>query len=278
MASVANSVIGLAGDLDRDLLHGQRDGRLGLGRLDPHVLHVEVVDEAVGDGRAQALERLVGALLRHQRDELAHLGVVDGVLDHVGDRRVGLPHVEAEVEHQPLADLALGLGHPVAREQLQAGDLDGDDGLAAIALVIVVIVVEAGFEVVVVGVVGHRGRTVAAATVSASTLGATSWTRKTVAPRSRARTLVATVPATRSAATSRPVSLPRNDLRDVPITSGRPSAASSSRRRSSSRLCSSVLPKPMPGSSSTRSSATPWPVAYSRRASRNALTSATTSS
>ena len=36
-------------------------------------------------------------------------------------------------------------------------------------------------------------------------------------------------------------------LREVPITSGRPSSRSSPRRRSSSRLCSAVLPKPMPG-------------------------------
>ena len=48
-----------------------------------------------------------------------------------------------------------------------------------------------------------------------------------------------------------------NDLRDVPITSGRPRSVSSSSRASSSRLCSSVLPKPIPGSSWIRSSATP---------------------
>ena len=47
----------------------------------------------------------------------------------------------------------------------------------------------------------------------------------------------------------RPVMLPRNDFRDVPITSGRPSVTSSTRRRSSSRLCSTVLPNPIPGSS-----------------------------
>ena len=34
--------------------------------------------------------------------------VVDRVLDAVGQRRVALPHLEAQVEHEPLADLALG--------------------------------------------------------------------------------------------------------------------------------------------------------------------------
>ena len=59
----------------------------------------------------------------------------------------------------------------------------------------------------------------------------------------------------------RPVSLPRKRLREAPITTGRPSATISSSRRSSSRLCSSVLPKPIPGSSQTRSSASPAPTA-----------------
>ena len=90
--------------------------------------------------------------------------------------------------------------------------------------------------------------------MSASATAATSWTRKTRAPRSSAITHVATVPCTRPV-TSRPVSVPMNDLREVPITSGRPRSVSSSSRASSSRLCSSVLPKPIPGSSWIRSSA-----------------------
>ena len=71
----------------------------------------------------------------------------------------------------------------------------------------------------------------------------------------------------RASATMRP----RKLLREVPITSGRPSAASSSRRRSSSRLCSTVLPKPMPGSSMIRSLGDAPPRrANARRSSRNA--------
>ena len=44
-------------------------------------------------------------------------------------------------------------------------------------------------------------------------------------------------------------------FREAPTTTGRPIATISSRRRSSSRLCSRVLPKPIPGSSQIRSSA-----------------------
>ena len=65
---------------------------------------------------------------------------------------------------------------------------------------------------------------------------------------------MAIVAAIRSS-TGLAVILPRNDLREVPIATGRPSATSSSRRRSSSRLCSVVLPNPIPGSSTIRSSA-----------------------
>ena len=69
---------------------------------------------------------VVGALLGDQRDELADLGVVDGVFDRVGDSRVGLAHVEPQVEHQPLADLALGLADAVVGVEREARDLDRD--------------------------------------------------------------------------------------------------------------------------------------------------------
>ena len=98
----------LAPDLDAHLVDGQRDRRLGLGGLDPHLVGGVLVQQAVGDGRAQALQRLVGALLGDERDGVADLAVVDGVLDHVGDGRVAVADLQADVEHQALADLALG--------------------------------------------------------------------------------------------------------------------------------------------------------------------------
>ena len=68
------------------------------------------------------------------------------------------------------------------------------------------------------------------------------------------------MPPIRSPA-SEPSILPMKLLREVPTTSGRPSSRSSPSRRSSSRLCSSVLPKPIPGSSQIRSSPTPAAIA-----------------
>jgi hypothetical protein len=53
------------------------------------------------------------------------------------------------------------------------------------------------------------------------------------------------------------VSRPRNDLRDVPTTTGKPIARSRPAGRRSSRLWAPVLPKPMPGSTWMRSGAMP---------------------
>src|SRR5579884_377904 len=85
------------------------------------------------------------------------------------------------------------------------------------------------------------------------------------------------VPGSRSS-TDRPVSSPRNLFREVPTRTGGPSSTSSCSRPSSSRLCSMVLPKPIPGSMRIRSAAMPLATANSRRRVRYALTSATTSS
>ena len=66
------------------------------------------------------------ALLRDQRHQLAHVGVVDRVVDRVGHRGVGPADVEPQVHDQALAHLALGVGDAVVGVQGQAGDLDRD--------------------------------------------------------------------------------------------------------------------------------------------------------
>src|SRR5581483_6433749 len=131
------------------------------------------------------LERLVAALLGDQRDELADLAVVDGVLDAVGLGRVRLADVDADVEEQALADLALGGADADVRVQREARDLDRDDGLHAAVEVEVVVLLGAQL---VVGLVAHARLTVAAATSRASRTGATSCTRNTLAPRRSAIT------------------------------------------------------------------------------------------
>ncbi len=83
----------------------------------------------------------MGALLGDQRDELADLRVVDRVLERVGRGRVGLAHIEAQIEHEALADLALGLADAVVGVERQAGDLDRDRLGAGVALLIELVLV-----------------------------------------------------------------------------------------------------------------------------------------
>ena len=65
---------------------------------------------------------------------------------------------------------------------------------------------------------------------------------------------------------------------EIPTSTGRPSATRTSSRRSSSRFCAGVFPNPIPGSRQIRASAIPSETANASRSSRNAATSATTSS
>src|SRR5260221_5764447 len=102
---------------------------------------------------------------------------------------------------------------------------------------------------------GHRS---ASATRATRAIARTSWTRTTSAPRRIATTTEAAVPSTRSS-TGRSRIRPRKDLREVPTSSGRSSDSSSARRRRTTRFCSAVFPKPIPGSTRTRSPRQPPP-------------------
>src|SRR5258706_348873 len=106
-----------------------------------------------------------------------------------------------------------------------------------------------------------------ASTASASRVAATSCTRTMRAPFCTAIIAAATLPARRSLA-GRPVNVPIIDLRDTPARMGNPSDAYTSSRRSRATLCSSVLPKPNPGSSTMRSRATPAAMRERARPSR----------
>ena len=125
----SSSLVGigaLVDDLDRHLLDRQRQRRLGLGGANAHRLAGEPLHQPLPDHVAEALERLVAALGRPQRDDVADLGVVDRVLEPVGEHRIAVGHVEADVDLEPLADLPLGLGDPVMRVDGEAANLDLD--------------------------------------------------------------------------------------------------------------------------------------------------------
>src|SRR6266487_3057073 len=88
----------------------------------------------------------------------------------------------------------------------------------------------------------------ASATPKAPIFSLTSCTRMMFAPRERSNEVNATVGASRSLMSDEPTSLPRNAFRETPTTSGRSCTRRAPSLPMSSRLCSSVLPKPIPGS------------------------------
>ncbi len=83
--------------------------------------------------------------------------------------------------------------------------------------------------------------------------------------------------STPRATPSEPASrLPRNDLREAPTSTGKPRRLIGPSPRSSAQLCSAVLAKPRPGSSTIRSRSMPAARIASTRSASSSRTAATT--
>jgi hypothetical protein len=114
------------------------------------------------------------------------------------------------------------------------------------------------------------------ATRTASTVSFTSCARIMCAPCNTATTAAAML-ADRRLSTSRPEIAPNVDLREIPISTGHPIRCNCRRFANNSTFCAAVLPKPKPGSTSNLSRRKPAATHSATRASRNCVTSATTS-
>ena len=110
-------------------------------------------------------------------------------------------------------------------------------------------------------------RAVSAITRTTRTITRTSCTRTTCAPRDAMYATAAAVPSTRSV-TSPPSTVPMNDFRDGPTSTGRPTPNSPSISFIKRRLCSDVFPNPSPGSMHSRSRSMPAASAAATRAAR----------
>src|SRR5208282_4113866 len=121
---------------------------------------------------------------------------------------------------ESLADLGFVLHHAVMGVQREPGDKDR---------------------------VAHRARLIAAATASACTVGATSWERMSAAPFSTASRCAASEPPSRSIGFDGVIESMKR-LREAPSMSGKLKSRNSCNRAMQVKLCSGVLPKPMPGS------------------------------
>src|SRR5262249_10577305 len=153
-----------------------------------------------------------------------NLRVVDRLVDPVG--RSALADFELDVEQEHLPEPLLVRVDAVAPEHLQPVQLDDHPATAR-------------------------------ATARASTCSRTSCARRLAAPRSYAATAAPTDAAVEPVvASGSPTMRPSELLREKPTRIGRPSATSSGNRRTSSKLCATVFPKPMPGSRQIRSSRT----------------------
>ena len=62
------------------------------------------------------------------------LGVVDGVLEAIGEHRVAVGHVEGDVDLEALADLPLRLADPVMGVDREPSNLDLDRRLGPVSV------------------------------------------------------------------------------------------------------------------------------------------------
>src|SRR5262249_53116048 len=153
--------------------------------------------------------------------DLDHLIVAHGVRELVGARRRGEGDVEHEIKPERLPEIGFVLHHAVIGVQRKPGDEHG---------------------------IGHRAPRMAASTRNACRVSATSWVRMMAAPLATAsRGAAIDQPRCRSGGEGETLSMKR--LREAPTSSGNPKDLSSPSRAIAVRLCSGVLPKPMPGSS-----------------------------
>ena len=210
-----------------------------------HALRREPLVDEIGDRGRERLDQVEPARVRQLADRRRDLRVVDRVLEPVVG--AALAHLELEVEQEQLPEPLLLLLDAVVAEDVQAHAARGSSP--------------------------HRLRGGQRLDVLAHVVHAQD-RRAALVRRDRRADGDAPSVATRS----RPTSFARLLLRERPISTGRPSARSSSSRRTSSKLCAAVFPKPIPGSRQTFRSSIPASTANASRSSRNRFTSETTSS
>src|SRR5262249_55974434 len=215
------TVVAAARDGDPDIGEGRRDRRVRLVHGHPHARDLGgPAEHRFGDLAGRGLDQTMPTRAEGGSRDNHHPGVTHGVREFVGAGRRAQVDVEHEVEPEGLSDRALVLHHAVISMHAKTGDED---------------------------VVGHRAPRIAAATRSACTVSWTSWVRIMAAPPNTARRWAAIDPPSRSSGGAGGT-LSMKRLRGEPTRRGWTDDLSSATRAIAVRLCSGVLPKPMPGS------------------------------
>src|SRR5215208_6042267 len=231
---------------DSDILENRGDRRVrfvyrDLDRADPG----KGGQYGIGYGAGRALQQFVIGIFEGRGRGGDHIGIGHGIGEAIGARGFRQVGRQFEIDHEALADLRLMFHDAMTRMYDDAGDEDH---------------------------IGHRLPQIAAATRSACTVCDTSWVLMIRAPRSAAIRCAAIEPPTRSCGSEGDTELMKH-LRDAPTNSGRPNPLNSSSRASAVMLCSGVLPKPTPGSSTMLSGAMPAFAAISSDLVKNAAIS-----
>src|SRR6202049_1895751 len=175
----------------------------------------------VGDGAGRAFQQLIIGIFKGRGRSRDHVGIGYGVGEAVAARGFRQVGEEFEIDHETLPDLGFMFHDAMAGMDDNARDED---------------------------TVRHRLSQIAAATRNACTVSDTSWVRMICAPPLAAITCAAIEPPSRSRGCDGATEAMKR-LREAPPGGGRPSERSSSSRASAIILCSGVLPKPIPGSS-----------------------------
>src|SRR5579862_269368 len=234
-------------DDDADIGEGRGDRRVRLVHGDADAADLwELVEHRVGDRAGGGFDQAIAAGAECLTRRLHRRVVGHRVLELVGARGLGEVDVERQIEPEGLADLGLVLHHAVVGVEGETADEYR---------------------------VAHRACRMAAATASACAVAATSWVRIMAAPCSAARRWAAIDPGNRAAGSDGTTKLMKR-LRDAPTKIGRSKPRHVSSRAMQARLCSGVLPKPMPGSSTIRSWGMPALQAISSEREKKSVTSA----
>src|SRR5882757_1599426 len=201
--------------------------------------------DGIGHRAGGALQQLVIGVLEGGGRGCDHVGVRHGIDQPVGERGFRQVRKQFEIDHKALSDLGLVVHHAMAGMDHEPGDENA---------------------------IGHRLFQITIATRSACTVSATSWLRMIFAPFCAAIKWAAIEPPRRCCGSDGETVLMKR-LREAPTRMGRPNVRSSPSRASAVMLCSGVLPKPMPGSSTIFSAEIPAVAATSSERVKNATMS-----
>src|SRR5208283_3289691 len=208
-----------AGDDHPDIVEGRCDRSLRLAHGDTNAANLrKAVEHGVRDCAGSGLDQAIASRAKRLARCLHQCFIRNRMFERVGARGLGEIDVGHEIELERLSDLGFVRHDAVVGVENEAIDENR---------------------------VAHRAPLIAEATASACAVAATSWVRTIVAPFPTASRCAASDPPRRSMGSEGATEWIKR-LREAPTRSGAPKPRQASSRAMQVKLCSAVLPKPMP--------------------------------